>query len=138
MFESIVVPVDLTGRNRSAVEMAGRLSASGGSVCLLHVIETIPGMSVDEQSTFYSKLEKRASAHLGELGKRLDEKQVRWAAEVAYGPRAKTILDEAAKLDADLIVIQSHRVGDEARSEGWGTLSYQIGIFARCSVLLVK
>ncbi|HSF15971.1 MAG TPA: universal stress protein [Vicinamibacteria bacterium] len=138
MFESIVVPVDLTERNRSAVEMAGRLSAPGGRVCLLHVIETIPGMSVDEQSAFYGKLEKRASAHLRELGKMLEEKSVRWTAELAYGPRAKTVLDEAEKLDADLIVIQSHRVGDEVPSEGWGTLSYQIGIFARCSVLLVK
>ena len=138
MFERIVVPADLTERNRRAVEMAGRLSAPEGTVCLLHVIETIPGMSVEEESIFFGKLEERASAYLGELGKMLDEKQIQWKAEIAYGPRAKTILDEAEKLHADLIVIRSHRVGDEKPSEGWGTLSYQVGIFARCPVLLVK
>ena len=138
MFAHIVVPVDLTERNRGAVEMASRLLSSEGRVCLLHVIETIPGMSVDEESAFFGKLEERASAYLEELGKMLDEQQIEWKAEVAYGPRAKTILDEAEKLQADLIVLRSHRIGDEKPSEGWGTLSYQVGIFARCPVLLVK
>jgi hypothetical protein len=37
MFESIVVPVDLTERNRGAVDMASRLVAPEGSVRLFHV-----------------------------------------------------------------------------------------------------
>ena len=80
-------------------------------------------MSVEEESVFYGKLEERASAYLGELGKMLDEKQIQWNGEIAYGPRAKTILDEAEKLHTDLIVIRSHRVGDEKPSEMTRSLS---------------
>lgn len=138
MFERIVVPADLTERNREAVAMASRLVAPGGSICLLHVIETIPGLSVDEERDFYDKLEQKASAFLAELGTALEERGVEWAAEVVYGSRARTILDEARKLDADLIVIRSHRIGGEGSAQGFGTLSYQIGILAECPVLLVK
>ena len=118
MFESIVVPVDLTDRNRDAVEMARELVSQEGRVFLLHVIETIPGIELVEERAFYAKLEKRALSHLEELSKLLGPKQDRFEAEVSYGPRAKTILEQARKLNADLIVVRSHRVGDETPSEG--------------------
>jgi nucleotide-binding universal stress UspA family protein len=144
MFERIVVPADLTEKNREAVAMASRVAARNGTVCLLHVIETIPGLGVDEEKEFYEKLEKKASAFLEELGGELSAKKIQWTAEVVYGSRARGILDEAKKLDADLIVIRSHRVDTDTpeasseKNQGFGTLSYQIGIFAECPVLLVK
>jgi hypothetical protein len=49
VFNRILVPADLTERNREAVEMARSLVARDGNICLLHVIETIPGVSVDEE-----------------------------------------------------------------------------------------
>jgi nucleotide-binding universal stress UspA family protein len=138
-FEIIVVPADLTERNLAAVEMASRLaSPSGGKVFLLHVIETIPGFTVEEESEFYRRLEKAASKHLNELAKPLRDKKIEYEADVVYGTRARTIVEEAARLDAELIVIQSHRIDAEGRREGFGTLSYQVGIFANCPVLLVK
>ena len=144
MFARIVVPADLTDRNREAVAMASRVAAPDGTICLLHVIETIPGVAVDEEKEFYEKLEKKASVFLGELGDTLSAQNIRWSAEVVYGSRAQTILDEAKKLDADLIVIRSHRIDRESAGQsgqsgmGFGTLSYQVGILAECSVLLVK
>jgi len=138
LFERIVVPADLTERNREAVAMASRVVAPNGSICLLHVIETIPGLSVDEEREFYEKLEQKASAFLAELGTILVEQGVEWTAEVVYGSRARTILDEARKLGADLIVIRSHRIDGESSAQGFGTLSYQVGILAKCPVLLVK
>ena len=47
-------------------------------------------------------------------------------------------IEEAKKLNADLIVIRSHRIDTKDSEPGFGTLSYQIGIFAQCPVLLVK
>jgi universal stress protein F len=139
MYERIIVPADLTDRNRNAVEAAGQLvEKKSGTVYLLHVIETIPGFAIEEERDFYAKLEKRATEHLEELGEVLGGKGIQWAAEVAYGPRAKTILEEASKLDADLIVIQSHRLDRDHPQEGWGTLSYQVGILSDRPVLLVK
>jgi universal stress protein F len=139
LFERIVVPADLTDRNARAVEMASRLARpEGGKVFLLHVIETIPGFTVEEESDFYERLERAASRHLDELARPLERMSIEYEADVVYGPRARTIVDEAARLDADLIVIQSHLIEPGRREEGFGTLSYQVGIFARCPVLLVK
>jgi len=141
MFSNIVVPADLTDRNRDAVAMAARLvSPEGGKIHLLHVIETIPGFSLDEERDFYDKLESAATKHLEKLAEPLARQGIAFGAEVVYGPRAKTILEESERLEAELIVVHSHRAsarGGQAQ-EGWGTLSYQIGIFADLPVLLVK
>lgn len=138
MFERIIVPSDLTVRNREAVEAARGVVAKDGRIYLLHVIETIPGVSVDEEKEFYEKLERKASEFLSDLGSFLTEQGVDWTAEVVYGSRARTILEEARKLDADLIVVSSHRIDTERSGQGLGTLSYQIGVLAECPVLLVK
>ena len=137
MFRTILVPVDLTDRNRPAVEMAVKLSAPQGRIHLLHVIETIPGISVEDEPEFYGRLAKRAAEHLASLSAPLRDKASDFEADLIYGPRAKTILDEAERVGADLVVIQSHRVGGERR-EGLGTLSHQVGLFAHCPVLLVR
>lgn len=145
MFERILVPADLTERNRDAVDMARGLVAPNGSICLLHVIQTIPGVGVDEEPAFYRKLEERASAFLADLGTSLESVDVAWSAEVVYGSRVRSIVDEAKRLSADLIVIRSHRVSREPSegssvraNDGFGTLSYQVGVLAECPVLLVK
>lgn len=138
MFRNVVVPVDLSERTRAAVEMAAQIVSKDGRVHLLHVIETMAGVDFEEEKPFYDRLQKAASKHLESLGAILEEKGAQWNAEVAYGARARTILDEASKLEADLIVIQSHRVDETRASQGFGTLSYEVGVFAPCPVLLVK
>jgi nucleotide-binding universal stress UspA family protein len=138
VFERIIVPADLTERNRESVAMAARVVSPEGTVYLLHVIETIPGVGVDEEKEFYEKLERKASAFLGELGSALTAENIAWSAEVIYGSRARSILDEAKKLDADLIIVRSHKIDADAPGQGYGTLSYQVGILAECPVLLVK
>ena len=139
MFRTIVVPVDLTDRNRPAVEMASKLSTpSEGTIHLLHAIETIPGFSVEEEPEFYGRLEKGASQHLEALSAPLRARGIHVEADVIYGPRAKTILNETRKIGADLLVIQTHRIDGERRGEGLGTLSHLVGLFAPCPVLLVR
>jgi nucleotide-binding universal stress UspA family protein len=139
MFRVVLVPADLTDRNRQAVGMAAKLvDAEEGAIHLLHVIETIPGFTIEEEKGFYDRLERAARGYLAELARPLEALKLRFEAEVVYGPRAKTIVEEAARLGADLIVIQSHRVDPGRREESFGTLSYQVGIFARCPVLLMK
>ncbi|MGH9392037.1 MAG: universal stress protein [Vicinamibacteria bacterium] len=139
MFRTIVVPVDLTDRNRPSVEMAAKLSTpTEGTIHLLHVIETIPGLSIEEEPEFYGRLEKRATAHLEALSAPFRARGIRFEADVIYGPRAKSILEETERIGADLLVIQSHRIDGERRGEGLGTLSHQVGLFAPCPVLLVR
>lgn len=139
LFRKILVPADLTDRNREAVALALELvRPSGGKIHLLHVIEIIPGFSLEEEKDFYDRLEAAATKHLAQLARPIQAEKVAFEAEVAYGPRAKTILDEADRIEADLIVIQSHRLDPERPHQGFGSLSYQIGIFAQTPVLLVK
>ena len=61
MFEEILVPVDLTDKNRRAVEVAGDLAElADGSVTLLHVIEPLD-LPFEELEDFYSRLEEKAA-----------------------------------------------------------------------------
>lgn len=139
MFREILVPADLTDRNRPAVELASRLVIpSEGAIHLLHVIETIPGFTIDEEPEFYQRLEKTAREHLQTLSAPLRERGLRVEAKVTYGPRMATILDETEKIGVDLLVIQSHRFDGERKGQGLGTLSHQVGLLAPCSVLLVR
>jgi len=141
-FRDILVPVDLTDRNREAIELARQLAKPGdGTVRLLHVIEVIPGLPEEEERKFYDRLDERARKHLVELGERLEKEGVRFAVEIGYGSRAGEILKRASEIPCDLIVLSSHRVSSlsvEKPGEGWGTLSYQIAILSPCKVLLVK
>jgi hypothetical protein len=72
------------------------------------------------------------------FGERLDDGGVAFGAAVSYGSRVQEILGWIERHDTDLIVLTSHKVAVDKEGEGWGTLSYQLGILAPCSVLLVK
>ena len=63
MFRKILVPVDLSDRHGQALEIAARLAkASDGEVTLLHVIEMIPGLNLEEERDFYQRLEQAGPA----------------------------------------------------------------------------
>jgi universal stress protein A len=38
----------------------------------------------------------------------------------------------------DLVVLSSHPVGKDSGIEGWGTISYKVGMLCSCPVMLVK
>jgi Universal stress protein family len=50
MFPKILWPVDLTDRHQQALDIAGELATqSRGAVTLLHVVEVVPGLSMEEE-----------------------------------------------------------------------------------------
>jgi nucleotide-binding universal stress UspA family protein len=72
MFKKILLPVDLTDKHGPALDLAADLAKqSGGGILLLHVIEVIAGLSMEEEKDFYGRLEKMARGHLKRLGGRL-------------------------------------------------------------------
>jgi nucleotide-binding universal stress UspA family protein len=138
MFKKILVPVDLSDLHQQAMEIAEALAVeSGGEVILLHVIEVIPELWMEQERDFYARIEQRARAHLAQLGRRLGERKVSRREEVTYGNRSHEIVRYATETGIDLIVLSSHRV-DLNDPGSWGTLSHQIGILSQCPVLLVK
>jgi universal stress protein A len=138
-FRHILVPTDLTGCTERALQLAGRLaSRDGGRVTLLHVIETIQGLSLEEVKPFYERLERKVGKVLETMTRRAREDAPPPAGVIVRGRRAEEIVKYAAANEVDLIVLASHRVNPSAVDRDWGTISYKVGILAQCPVLLVK
>jgi len=138
VFQRLLVPVDLTAKNRRAVEVARDLAAqSDGEVFLMHVIETLD-LPFAELEDFYARLELRATERLQPFAQLLDDEDVRFSGHIVYGKRAEKVLEFADEHSADLIILDSHRIEPGKLGKGFATLSYHIAIAAHCPVLLVK
>jgi nucleotide-binding universal stress UspA family protein len=139
MFKKILLPVDLSDRHRRALDVATDLAKqSGGEVTLLHVIEVIAGLSLEEERSFYQRLEKNARNHMARLADHLKHHQIAWRTEIVYGHRGPEVVRQATETGADLIVLTAPRLDPSEPGVGWGSLSYKIGFLAPCPVLLVK
>ena len=138
-FRHILVPTDLTSRTDRVLDIASHLAGADDSrITLLHVIETIDGLSEPEIGTFYDHLERKARVAMTRFEMRTWSVGVQCHADVVYGKRAETIVEYAATHDVDLIVLASHKVNPSAGAHDFATISYKAGIFAPCPVLLVK
>jgi nucleotide-binding universal stress UspA family protein len=139
MFQKILLPIDLSDKHGQAVESATRLAGqNSGEVILLHVIEVIPGLSMEEEKPFYGRLEKLAASHLEKIGKLLKHKHVHWRSVIVFGNRGAETVRYARENDIDLIIVTCPHVDPEHLATGWGSLSHKIGLAATCPVLLVK
>jgi nucleotide-binding universal stress UspA family protein len=139
MYDSILIPVDLSGTNEHVLDTAQELAAPDRTtIQLLHVIETLQDEEPGEMDDFYEEL--RADA---------EEKMEAWATEVAdegfdvqstivYGERGPEVTRVADEEAVDLIVMRSHKVERDDSSSSVGTVSHQVAVFAPCSVYLVR
>jgi nucleotide-binding universal stress UspA family protein len=139
MFRKILLPLDLTDKHQPALQLAAEFAqAGGGEITLVHVIEVIPGLSMEEEKPFYNRLERIARSHLDRFGAGLGQRQIPWRVEVLFGQRARELARYAAEAAADVIVLTSPVFDPKNPGAGWGSLSYKVGVLAGCPVLLVK
>jgi nucleotide-binding universal stress UspA family protein len=139
MFHKILVPLDLTDKHHKALATAAELAGkSGGEVMLVHVIELIHGMPVEEEKGFYNRLERAAQEHLEKVAAMLRQREVPHRQEIFFGSRALEILRFARETNTDLIVLTAPAVEPGNPNIGLGSLSYKVGVFAPCPVLLVR
>jgi nucleotide-binding universal stress UspA family protein len=139
VFRNVLVPVDLSDRGRNAVEAAAELGvAKETTVRLLHVIETIAGVEFEEMEDFYGTLRERAEEVLSRWAGWLSERSIRSQRDIVFGRRAAEILRFASEQKCDLIILASHTLEPEHLREGFGTISHQVALFARCPVLLMR
>jgi universal stress protein A len=137
-FRHVLVPTDLTSRTTKAFGLALQLATGkDADITLLHVIEVVRGLEFGELKRFYEKLARRAETKMAKLAKRAPM-GVTVRTQVAYGPRAESIVKVAKARRADVIVLASHPVNPAMLGRDWGTISYKVGILAQCAVLLVK
>jgi nucleotide-binding universal stress UspA family protein len=139
MFQKILVPLDMTFKHQRAIDMAAELARqSGGEVILRHVIELLHGVPRTEDKEFYNRLEAAAQEHLDNHLLGLKERGITCRKDLLFGVRAAEVFRHARSLEADLIVLTAPRIDLDHPEEGWGSLSFKLGIFAPCPVLLVK
>jgi nucleotide-binding universal stress UspA family protein len=139
MYQRILVPVDLSEKSLSAVDVAYNFaSQSGAQVVLLHVIETIEHVVFDELKPFYQRLEASARNGLQECAERFVENKLSVDQAVVYGHRTKEIINYAIANRSDLIIMASHHIDPDRPGHDWSSISYAVAILSPCAVLLVK
>jgi len=141
MFRRILVPVELSDKDRRAVETARSLARANDEgdteVALLHVIETLD-LPFEELEDFYGKLESRATAVLNELSAALAQDGIDVVQRIAFGSRVPEILAHAEETGAELIILVTRPVDPSNPGAAWSGIAYQVSILARPSVLLLK
>jgi universal stress protein A len=139
MFERILVPIDLSDRNTRTIDVALDLARQNRAlVTLCHVIQSVRDIPSAELRKFYRRLEATSAETLARVAKRFTACDVPVVTVVPIGEPAREIVRLAAGRRIDLIVMGSHKVRAGRWAAGWGTISYKVGIFCRCPVLLVK
>lgn len=139
MFENILIPTDFSGKDNHAIDISRELcSPENGIITLLHVIEIIANTTLEEFDDFYKELEDRSQRHLNRLASSPDMNAFTIDKRITYGNRAQEILRFAEENAIDLIIMTSHKIDTEERAQGWGTISYKVGILSQCPVMLVK
>ena len=139
MFKRILVPIDLSDRNTRTIDVALALARQDHAlVTLCHVIQSVRDVPPGELRKFYGRLEARSTATLARVAKRFAACDVPVATAVCIGEPSREIVRLATGRRVDLIVMGSHKVRAGRWATGWGTISYKVGIFCRCPVLLVK
>lgn len=140
MYKQILVPIDLadTDLAKPAIEAAVTLArSSGGSVRLINVLPMTPVMLAEYVPPDFD-VQQRKSANeamaiiAGESG--LDAAHI--SGTVRQGGIYHEVLEEAKAINADLIVMSSHRPA--MRTYFLGSNAGHVVRYAKCSVLVVR
>ncbi|MEN6438804.1 MAG: universal stress protein [Syntrophobacter sp.] len=139
MFKHILVPTDLTDRNRKAMEIAVKMALEDSAqITLLHVVETIDDANTEDFRKFYKQLGSRAARRMNEIIEEWRQEELIIDKQVLFGRRVHEILNFADANGIDLIILSSHRLEMGNASQGWGTISFKVGVLSHCPVMLVK
>lgn len=134
MYKTILVAVDIAQMDKAEriLQKARQLSASGGRILLVNVVEELPAYVVSDLSVdMLVDARKTAEAELGELRGRSG---VAADIEIRQGAPAREILAAAEETKADLIIVASHV--PDLSNYIIGATADRIVRHAKCSVLI--
>ena len=139
MYDSILVPVDLSSTNEYVLDTAQELGATDQTrIELLHVIETLQDEEPGEMDEFYEELREDAEAKMEAWAAEMGANGFEVQSTIVYGERGPKVTEVADEEDTDLIVMRSHKVERDDSEAQVGTVSHQVAVFAPCSVYLVR
>jgi universal stress protein F len=140
MFRSILVPIDLadTDLAKPAIATAATLANTWeGSVRLLNVMAMTPVMLAEYVPADFDAQQRQTSKEaLIIVARESGIEAARISTAVRQGGIYHEILEEAAIIHADLIVMTSHRPA--MRSYFLGSNAGHVVRYAKCSVLVVR
>ncbi len=136
MYTKIVVAVDITHGElgQMLLEKAVQLLDDGGEIRLLHVLDEVPSYIAAELPQDLG--ERRNAEARVELKAMSDGMSVPVRIEVRSGAASGQILQCAEDIDADLIMIASHRPG--LSDYFIGSTAARVVRHAQCSVLISR
>jgi universal stress protein G len=140
MYKRILVPIDLADVElaKPAIATAVMMAKeSNGSVRLINVLPITPVMLAEYVPPDFEAQQRAAAEEAIVIVARetgLDPATV--STVVRQGSIDREILDEAKSIDADLIVMSSHRAG--MRTYFLGSNAGHVVRYAGCSVLVVR
>lgn len=141
MYQRILVPIDLADPNlaRPAIDTAVMMSnaSSGGTLRLINVLPMTPVMLAEYVPPDFDAQQRSSSEDaLRIVAKETGLAAARVSTVVRQGGIYHEILEEAKAVNADLIVMSSHRTG--VRTYFLGSQAGHVVRYATCSVLVVR
>ncbi len=140
MYKHILVPVDLSDPDlvKPAVATAVELAqASGGTVRLVNVLPMTPVMLAEYVPPDFEAQQRKSSEEaLAIVARECGLEAGRVSFVVRQGGIYHELLEEAHAIDADLIVMSSHRPA--MRTYFLGSNAGHVVRYAKCSVLVVR
>ena len=136
MYKTILVPIDMAhvAEGKKTVDIAEQHADKGAKIILLNVVEEIPTWAASAIPADIIDRSKEESRQALESLAKASGSNVE--ARIRSGHAYNTILDEAKKTGADLIIITSHRPG--LQDYLLGSTASKVVRHANCSVLVVR
>jgi len=143
MYKHILVPIDLGSPelNKPAIDTALMMAApSDATIRLITVLPMTPVILAEYVPPDFEVQQRKASEEaLAALTKETGLEPPRVSSTVRQGGIYQEILEEANSIDADLIVMTSHRPQRHAvRTYFLGSNAGHVVRYARCSVFVVR
>ena len=136
MFKTVLLPVDVAhlDEGHKTLEVALSIASPDAAIILLYVMEDIPNWTdLDLPRDFKENSMLKARKALESIAKTTDRAlQV----EVRAGHAYSTILKEAEEMNADLIILASHKPG--LKEYFIGSNTSKVVNHANCSVVVLR
>jgi nucleotide-binding universal stress UspA family protein len=140
IYKNILVPVDLAepGIAKPAIDAACAMARqSGGTIRVVNVLPMTPVMLAEYvPPDFGVQQRKTAEESIAAITRDCGLESGRVSGVVRQGGIYHEVLEEAAAIDADLIVMTSHRPA--MRTYFLGSNAGHVVRYAKCSVLVVR
>lgn len=136
MFNHILLPVDVAHLDEGykTLEVAQVIMSPDTKITLLYVMEDIPNWTDIDLPTNFK--EDSMQTALQSLQKIADSTDLEVRTEARSGHAYSTILKEAEAMDADLIILASHKPG--LKDYFLGSNTTKVVSHAKCSVVVVR